>query len=179
MTESKINCQETMKKIEMLYGPFDQGEIDFYLGKVDKISKFQKKILFNMFYKYFGDPVALEDIDKIQYVKLIIVFKNMLQADNMVIMPYIVSSKIVKLVNRKIPNKNDVEMIESSAIYQDIIRKYKNKKIEKDIMSTIATILSSKFEMMDYYCDEVNGREIDMLSSKACEEILVYISKVL
>lgn len=174
-----MNCQETMDRIEMLYGPFDQGEIDFYLERIVKISKFQKKILFNMFYKYFGDPVGLEAINKIQYVKLIIVFKNMLQADNMVIMPYIVSSKILKLVNRKMPNKKDVEMIESSAIYQDIIGRYKNKKIEKDILSTVATILSSKFEMMDYHDKEIDGREIDMISAIACEEILAYISKVL
>ena len=53
-----------MRSIEMIYGPFDQEEVDFYIKSLSQdgkavINGFQKDLIFNLFYKYFGDPVSI------------------------------------------------------------------------------------------------------------------------
>ena len=49
-----------MEQIRMNFGPFDEDEILFYkrrLSDGDKctINGFQRDLLFNLFFKYFGD----------------------------------------------------------------------------------------------------------------------------
>ena len=74
----------TMKKIDSLYGPFNQDEIDFYvkeLGDYDAtINPFQKKLIFNLFYKYFGHTVSANAINRIDYIKLMITAKRLLKS---------------------------------------------------------------------------------------------------
>ena len=46
--------------IELMYGPFSDDEIDFYINKLSKdgtftINSFQEDLVFNLFYKYFGE----------------------------------------------------------------------------------------------------------------------------
>ena len=58
--QNKVNCEETMKMIELMYGPFSDDEIDFYINKLSKdgtftINSFQEDLVFNLFYKYFGE----------------------------------------------------------------------------------------------------------------------------
>ena len=56
--QNKVNCEETMKMIELVYGPFSEDEINFYIKKLSKdgkftINQFQETLVFNLFYKYF------------------------------------------------------------------------------------------------------------------------------
>ena len=73
-----------MKKIEEQWGPFDQKEIEFYIKELrnengEIINGFQRQLIFNLFYKYFGDTTSIRAINSIDYVKLMIVAKRMLQ----------------------------------------------------------------------------------------------------
>ena len=48
-----------MNKIERMFGPFDQQIIDFYVGEMSNtngelMNGFQRQLIFNLFYKYFG-----------------------------------------------------------------------------------------------------------------------------
>lgn len=176
--QNKVNCEETMKKIEMMFGPFNQDEIDFYVKNVDSMNGFQKDLIFNLFYKYFGDPVSIKSINNIQYVKLLIAAKRILQVNHMVILPYIISSKINRLVTRKNLNKKEYIKITSSSLYQFIKDKYKSEKIEKHILSLIATILSSDFEILEFYDPELNGKPVEIIPDILCEEILLYINLI-
>ena len=80
MIINSVNAEMTMKKIDSMYGPFDQDEIDFYikeLGDYDAtINPFQKKLIFNLFYKYFGDTISINAINVDDYVKLVIAGKG-------------------------------------------------------------------------------------------------------
>lgn len=181
--QNKVSAESTMNDINLLFGPFKKEEIDFYSkaltenGKV-VINTFQKELVFNLFYKYFGDPVSINSINKDDYIKLIISSKRMLQANNMVILPYIISSKVNRLVSRKNLNKKELMKLESSPYYSKIINKYRNEKIEKQVLSIIATILSSEFQIIDFYDDEINGKKIEMIPDIVCEEILMYVTMI-
>lgn len=172
-----------MKQIEMLYGPFDQDEINFYkesLGEDDKpvINSFQKDLIFNLFYKYFGDTQSINVINMDDYIKLMIAARRLLEANGLVVLPYIISGKVIRLASRKNVNKKELTKLESSPLYENIKKKYRNDKIEKHILSIIAVILSSEIEIIDYDHDELNGTKINIIPELICEEVLLYISLI-
>ena len=174
-----------MNMIDTLYGPFDEKEIDFYLhelGDFDAvINPFQKKMIFNLFYKYFGDTVSANAI------KLMIAAKRILQANCMVMLPYIISSKVDKLIGRKAVNKRDLVKIESSSLYPEVLAQYQepvqrynkdatyDNRIIKDILGMIGTILSSDFTIIDYNEPELNGKKIEVIPDIIIEEFLMYV----
>ena len=155
--QNKVNSQETMKTIEKLYGPFDQEEIEFYMKSLYSpitdsiINSFQKSLVFNLFYKYFGNPESINSINKEDYVKLLISAKRILQANNMVILPYIISSKVERLVTRNNVNKKEFVKLEMSPYYALMMEKYKNDKIIKYVLYLIATILCSEFRIIELH----------------------------
>lgn len=181
--QNKVNAESAMRNIEMKFGPFDQAEIDFYTKELTKdekiiINGFQMNLVFNLFYSYFGDPVSIKAINSEQYVKLIISARRILEAQGMVILPYIISSKVVRLIERKNINKKEMTRLESSTYYQYIRDKYKNDKIEKQILYIISTILSSEFNIIDPYDPDLNGKKIESMPEFLIEEILLYIQLI-
>lgn len=169
-----------MKNIERQFGSFDEGEINFYMSELNKdgdtyINSFQKQMIFNIFYKYFGDVQSINAINKIDYIKLIIAAKRVLESNMMIILPYVVSGRVEKLISRKSVNKKELIKLQSSPLYKEILNKYKNEKIMKHILSLIATIISSEFTIIDYWHPELHGRKIEVLPDLICEEILVYV----
>ena len=178
--QNKVNCQETMKQITQHFGPFDQDEINFYMKQLTQdgktvINQFQKDLIFNLFYKYFGDVVSIKAINKEDYVKLMITAKKILLSHNMIILPYIISGKVNRLPQRKNINKKELNKIQNSPFFKHILAKYNNPKIEKYIFSLIATILVADFQIIDYSDPELNGKHIEMIPDIVCEEILMYI----
>ena len=180
----------TMKKIDSLYGPFDQDEIDFYikeLGDYDAtINPFQKKLIFNLFYKYFGNTVSANAINRIDYIKLMITAKRLLKSQCMVMLPYIISSRVDKIIGRKSVNKKDLVKIQSSPLYQVVLQKYQepnmggdhdpdDNRIVKEILGMVATVLSSDFTIIDYEDPNLNGKKIEIIPDIIIEEFLMYI----
>lgn len=172
-----------MNQIKLMYGPFDQDEIDFYKARLSDgnkctINSFQRDLIFNLFFKFFGDVMALNSINLDDYVTLIIAAKRILEASGMVLLPYIVSSKVIRLASRKNINKKELTKLEMSPLWAQIKDKYRNEKIEKHILSIIAVILSSEFEIIDPEDMELNGQKIGVVSELICEEVLMYISLI-
>ena len=169
-----------MKTIELVYGPFSEDEINFYINKLSKdgkftINQFQEDLVFNLYYKYFGDTISIKAINQRDYIKLLIAAKKILESNRLIIMPYIVSSKVKRLITRKNVNKKELIKIQSSQFYQLVVDKYKNPKIENQILSMIAGILSSEFEIIDFYDDELDGKIVETNVDLLLEEILMYV----
>ena len=105
---------------------------------------------------------------------LMICAKKMLLANGMKILPYILSGKIQRLVNRVSINKKELTKFESSSFYHLIEEKYRNDKISSRIVfSLIATILSSKFSFIDYdaHVEHVERmKELDARKDSMTEE---------
>lgn len=181
--QNKVNAMETMKYIENKWGPFDMDEIEYYRNKIGNsatgevhINSFQLELIFNLFYSYFGDPQSIKAIDNvIDYIKLVIAGRRMLELNGLIVLPYIISSKVLRLVTRKNISKKEMTNIESSQNWNLILEKYKSEKVRSKILSIITTITASEFEIIDYNDTEgLDGHKIDVQSSFIDEEVLLY-----
>lgn len=177
--QNKVACQETMKIIEMKFGPFSDDEIKFQIEnlKVDGkpvINQFQMELITNLFAKYFGDPISILAINQFDYIKLMLAAKKMLTLNQMVVLPYIISGRIDRLVSKKNINKKEQLRLEASTYYPIVKNKYKNEKIERQILGIMAQILASEFTIIDYNDDEIHGKKVWNIPDYICEEVLMY-----
>lgn len=177
--QNKVNCATTLNTLESMFGSFDEEEIKFYMKELRDsngscLNSFQQQLIFNIFYKYFGDTISAYAINIKEYVKLMITARRILQSQNMVILPYIISSKIEKLVGRKSVNKKEMMRIEASKYYPMVMDKYQNEKIIKQILSTIATIITSDFRIIDFHDPSIHGMQIVVSPEMIIEEYLAY-----
>lgn len=170
-----------MKQIEKKWGPFDPKKIKYYKKRLrgdsesgSIINNFQKQLIFNLFYKYFGDTTSINAINKDDYVKLMLAGKQMLQNNMMGFLPYILSGKVEKIVSRKVLNKKELIEMQNSQYYQLVVDKYKNEKILQQILGTIATIITSNFSLIDYEHPELDGQPLYVESRIIIEETLLY-----
>lgn len=181
----EVTARETMNRICMMYAPINIDEVEFFMnrlmvnGDINTIlNTFQKFLIFNLFYKYFGDVNTIKAIDIQDYVKLIVIARKMLLNMGMVIFPYIISSKMTNVTQRKSVNKKELLKITSSKLIKRIENKYKDPKIIKQVYSLVGTILSNSFELIDYNDEELDGRIIDNTTDMVIEEILLYIEMI-
>jgi hypothetical protein len=165
--QNKVNGQTCMRNIEVQFGPFDNTEIKLYTKSIligpdgnYKIDSFQKQLVFLMFYRWFNDTQSIYSINRVEYIKLIIAAKKILRSKNMIILPYVISGKVEKLVNRKTINKKEKTLVESCPLYCKILEKYKNENIINNILSIIATIISSDFSIVDMD-PTIHGKKLD------------------
>jgi hypothetical protein len=180
--QNKINCREVMRTIESQFGPFDQEELDLYLNGILKdkdgnpvINPFQKQLVFSLFYKYFRDTQSIYAINKRQYAELIIAAKKILKSKNMLILPYIISGSVDKLVQKKCVNKKEKYMIETSPTYKLLLNKYRNENITNQILSIIGTIICSDFSIIDLD-PAINGKPLNVINIEIIiEEVEMYI----
>lgn len=177
---TKHSAEDTMQKIELLFGPFSDDEINFYIKRLENengnvINEFQKTLVFNLFYKYFGDPVCINNINKIGYVKLVIAASRLLKANNMIIMPYIVSSKIIRYQHKKSINKKEQSKLESTPYFQAIREKYRSEKIEQYLVELMASIVASKFQIIDYEDPTLDGQIREFTSDMIYDEVAMYV----
>lgn len=166
-----------------MYGPFSDQEVKFYEQRLadergNVINDFQKSLVFNLFYKYFGDTVSINNINKIDYIKLVIAAARLLKAHNLIIMPYIVSSKIIKLQHKKSINKKEQLRLENATYFQQIRDKYKSEKIENYILELMATIVASKFQIIDFEDPGLDGQIREFSSDIIYNEIAMYVTLI-
>ena len=177
--QSKINCKMTTKKIESIWGEIGDKEIKYFINHLKNengeiVNGFQKKLIFNLFYEYYGDTESIKDNNITSYVKFMLNGKKMLIQYNMSFLPYILSSKVNKIVSRKTLNKKELSELQSFPEYQMVVNKYKNDKIIKQILSTIATIITSDFNIIDFDNSNIDGQKLLIEPSMLMRECLVY-----
>jgi hypothetical protein len=69
--------------------------------------------------------------------------------------------------------------LEQSEYYNDIKRKYNgDEKKVRQIQALIATMLSSKFTIIDYYDPSINGMDIKIESDILIDEVLRFIIEI-
>ena len=182
--QNNVSCKYSEQYIEREYGEFKDEEIDFYIRELEKggsdvIKPFQKNLIFLLFYKYFGDTITIRGINKRQYVILMIAAKRILLSYEMKLLPYIISSKVVKIAAKKSINKKELMKIQTSNYYNYIKEKYNNNvDILEGIENKIANIISSEFRYIDYYKIGINGERIEIDTDILIDEFLQFISLI-
>lgn len=183
MMQTELAAKEAMTIIRQKYGPFEEEEINFFKRRLAdggqvKINSLQKMLVFNLFYKYFQDTQVVNCINLDDYITLILAARRILEENGMYLLGAIVSSKVIRLATRKSVNKKEMTKLENSELYEAIRNKYKNDKIEKQILSIIAAMLSSDFEYIDFQDSDIDGKPITVTSEIASEEVLMYVSMI-
>lgn len=179
--QNKVNCEQTLIDLENRYGPYSEKEIQYYIEKLGEgganiINWFQRDLIFNLMYKYFGDPVSINACNKVDYVKLMMTAKKILLSYNMVILPYIISGKVIRIPNKKNINKREQIQLESYPHWPKVVEKYRNTKILQWIYDQVAIILSSEFRIIDFEDGYLDGKVIDNIpASVIMEEFLIYV----
>jgi len=181
--QSNANCKYTMSNIKSKYGPFDEGEIVFYMHELSKDNKpiknsFQFNLVMYPFFKEFKDIQATRMISNMDYVICMLAVKKMLLSNGQSLLPFIIGGKVERLVSRKTVNKKIMQRMMISENYPKVVAKYNNRKIQEDsIFKLISQILSSKFTNIDYRHPEYHGIPIStqFVPEKLCEEVLQYI----
>jgi hypothetical protein len=184
--QNDFRAEVIMDKITKLEGGVSKKEIDFYRKALIKngqflVNKFQQNLVNNIFYKYFGDTVSINSINADDYITLIVIGKRILLRSGMKLLPYIVSSAVVKISTRTGVCKKELMKIEQSEYYSALKRKYNgNEKIMKQIFSLIATTLSSSFKIIDYDEDnekagKYNGKDVVMENDIIIDEMIRFI----
>jgi hypothetical protein len=167
--QNKVNCEYTMLNIDQLYGPFPQDEIDYYKVRLASeaengtiLNPFQMELIFNLFYKYFGDPKSINSINADQYVVLMIAAYKILLANGLTVLPYVISSKVVKMPSKKAMNKKLIQMITLDSTWEKIKEKYHNDQIIlNDILEKIGVAISSEYKIISVREPELDGKVID------------------
>lgn len=177
--QAKINYEFTVEKIEKMWGLFDDELVNFYMRSLrnennEIINGFQRQLIFNLFYKYFGDIDSIKGINHIDYIKLMLSAKIMLSNNMMRYLPAIIAGKVEKIVLRKTLNKREWNYMINSQYYPLVVDKYKNEKIIKQILGTIATIITSTFSIIDYDNKDLHGKLIVIEPNIVIEECLLY-----
>ncbi len=178
-----VACKEGIDTVCKLFGPFDPEELAYFdmrLSDSDHtpINSFQGEMVFSLFYKYFQDPQILKSIDSSDFVKLVLAARTILETSGLVMLPYIVSAKVIRLSTKKSLNRKELVKIQSSELYKKVKNKYKSDKIDKHILTIIATILSSDFEIIDFGDPELDGQRIEVIPELVGEEVLMYVDLI-
>ena len=184
LLQNDFRAEEVMKSIIAKYGPFDPEEVKYYTNSLIKngrplVNRFQQRLVNDMFFKYFGDTVSINSINGEQYVILMIAAKRILLADRMRLLPYIIASNVIQISSRTTLCKKELVKLEQSDYYNDILRKYNgDERKVKQILALLATMLSSKFTIIDYYDRNIDGMEIKMESDILIDEVLRFIIQI-
>ena len=182
LIQNKVSCEATMKQIRLLFGPITDEEINFYTRRMagddgDVINDFQRNLIFQLFAKYFGDPYTERSINKTNYIELVIAATRYLLANNMFVLPYVISSKMDRVQNKKNINKKEQTRIENSPLYSKVVAKYQSEAVIEQIFGIIGTILASRFEIIAYNNPEMDGKYLDKdrFQEIVCDEVLMYV----
>ena len=185
MLQNNCACEETMRYIDLVFGPFSDDEIDFYTKRLmdsngNIINEFQLELVSNLFYKYFGDVQTIKSINMVDYVKLIIAAKRLLITNNFILLPYIISGKFERVQSKKTISKTECDRLKATQYYHELETIYNDEKIMLYILGLAGTIATSKFRIIDPDDPDINGKLVDKdkMSDLILTEVCGYVTLI-
>lgn len=187
--QNKVSAEQCTYYVEQMFGPFEQDEIDHYKKKLTQdgapvIHELQKQLVGYLYYSLLDDPITFNAIhNQTDYIKLIIGGKRKLLSLDMRILPYVISSKVIRTASRKIIGKKEYIRFTNSPLFQEIQAKYNNEKVIQKVWELIGTVASSDFEIIDWdttnHCPGMfDGCKLPMINDMINEELLMFIARI-
>lgn len=162
-----------------------EEKVDYYIHELKRggkivINPFQMYLIFNQFYKYFGEPNSMQSIDNIRsYAKLMIIGKEILKDQGFIILPEILGGRINRIVSRTNINNKELSKIKASEHYRQLEIKYaSNEKIYKQILNDIGIFLSSDFSLIDYDTKPIKDIKINVIPDIIIDEYLLFVLSI-
>lgn len=152
---SQANSEKTLEYLSNKF-PIDESLIDHYYKRLTEngqelINPFQEKLIFNLFYPYYGECISIKNTNTEDYVRLMLIAKEILHSKKLNVLAEIISSKVISVSSRKDLNRKLKSYIDdTSELYQSVMVKYNNdERLMTDIRSMLASCITSEFEIID------------------------------
>jgi hypothetical protein len=181
LIKTEINIRQTLKRLQKRYDvkKFKKNEIDFYRDNMEPNS-IQINLLLQFFAKDFGSCEDLMIIKKVDYIKLVIIFKKVLLKHGFVYIPNLLTGNITKIKGRRI-SKKQLEKIEESPRYKKTCEMYscvKDTMNSDQLLKIIAILINTPIKVVDYKMRHRLGREIIINNVIVADETLRFIEMI-
>lgn len=179
-TQLRINCADVMNKIEQLYGPFNEDEINFYIDQLTKGGRhvknsFQSQLINYLFMAEMGDTNSIKFVNIHQYIILMLAAKRKLRMNNLFLLAEIIGGRVEKMVARKSVNKAILLRMKMSEKYNMVLNQYNFENVIEDtLFGFIAKSIASEFSYISFHNREINGKTIEVNKDVISEEFLSY-----
>lgn len=161
----------------------DENLINHYhkelsLNSNNIINPFQEKLIFYVFYKYYGECNSIKNTNSKDYIKLMLIARDILRSEKLFLLAEIISSRVVSMSSRKDLNKKEKVLIETSELYHSVMEKYGyDERNISEIRSIIATIITSEFQIIDPDSENY-GSMLTILPNVVIYQVLSYINLI-
>lgn len=182
--QNKVAAEQSMKRIESLYGyDITNDEVNHFRKALTAngtqiINKLTNQLLGYLYYKDLGDPETWKSIpNTTSYIRLMICARRILTDSGMIILPHILSSKVIRASSRKVISKNNSMEIKNAELYKLFVDKYNNPKIQQKWFELLGTIKATTFQIIDYdlknkCAGPLDGKPLPIIDDIIDEEFL-------
>lgn len=149
------NCKLTNQRLFSQFPDIDEELILAFEKELadeegNVIQPFQERIILTMLYKHYGDTISIKNCNTREYIRLMLIAKEILSSHKLGLLSEIVTSKTITTSTRKDLNKKEKSLLENSELYSQVMYKYNNsEKAVDELRSMIATAISSVFRIID------------------------------
>lgn len=175
LTIQNLSVEMLINKLEDQYGVTSVDEFMFYMEN-STTELFQQEIVLNLLAKHIGTNRL--SLNKITYMKLMILMKKYLQSIGFLYLPQIISAQASKSSRRNLSKKIE-EKIEQNDKYNYIMDKYlHNEKVKEKIITVNLGLLTAninKFKVVDFDNIDKLNMKLPPLKSILIDEYLKYI----
>ena len=185
----KVEMERIMKDNDF---NISEDEINYYI-KNHSPSEIQVLYVLSYWEKYFGSYRNMQQIDRRDYIILMLILKKRLLleagADNpnskddmyeYSKLPYLLTGNVQDKVNtRLIRNNKFVSKVKESYLYKKLVEEiYSNMmEVKPDyILSLLSQIINTKFTYVSYEHPELLGKEIEYSEDKISDELLFFLN---
>lgn len=158
---SDINIPHTISKIMKEYDiEMTNDEIDYYIKNLRDFVF--SKIILQFFSSYFGGYYDLKSISKKYYIRLLIIFKKVMEKMGFIYIHQIMTGNTSKTIKRRKVSNKQLQKIEDSAIFRKLMKNYTMgmDETKNSIINNIAMLINTPMEYVDYAHPEYLGKDI-------------------
>lgn len=176
---ASLNIKKTIKKIEKEYDIYPEKEELYYYQ--EKLTNFMfSDIVLQFFSKYFGGYYDLKTISRKKYIKLLVIFKHVMESMGFVFIHQIMTGNLSKSVKRRKISNKQLQKIEKSKRFMKLMEQYSHG-IDPDnnpIVRNIAKLINTPIEYCDFNLQEREGELIEADIEIVADEYIRFLKMI-
>ena len=176
---ASLNIDKTIKKIEKDYDIHpDKEEINYYKEKLGNF--LFSDIVLQFFSRYFGGYYDLKSISRKNYIRLLIVFKHIMESMGFVYIHQIMTGNLSKLVKRRKISNKQLKKIEKSKRFMKLMEQYSHgiNPDNNPIIRNIAMLINTPIEYCDYNRQNMEGELINADIEIVSDEYIRFLKMI-
>ena len=161
---------------EAIYYP--SKEIEYYKERLGNF--LFSDIVLQFFSKYFGGYYDLRSISRKNYIKLLIIFKHIMESMGFVYIHQIMTGNLSKLVKRRKISNKQLKKIEKSKRFMKLMEQYSHgiNPDNNPILRNIAMLINTPIEYCDYNQQSMEGELINADIEIVADEYIRFLKMI-